>query len=283
MTILLNRHGWRRPPSGIPRVNKSSRQYIGLIHWWTANARPYSNYMGDRGTEPIDGSREGGTGNLNKRDHELGQAIYLTGTTATKINIGNIELNAPISLACWYRPDFTNGTGAQANAAMIIKPVTSESNPWYLYYLGHDNASPANPRFGVTDGGLTIGAVNATTPIKQGRLMHVVGTYTGPNGPMNIYVNGKRENTNISTVVIGTSNKNTLIGGAVAAWTNNCFKGWIGDVRIYNRALGPHDVSCLYAHETRWELYAYPNPADLLLPLLAGGTTANARSHGCIF
>jgi len=82
---------------------------------------------------------------------------------------------------------------------------------------------------------------------------YIVGTYSSVTDSLKLYVDGLLEKNAISSNPFGTdpdSPKNLEIG----RFDNNYyFKGWIDDIRIYNKALNESEIQELY-HEGGWPI-----------------------------
>lgn len=247
---------WQRFPdvgTRWPVFNRASDQAEGLAAWWPANpmsAQAVRDHLDRWGFAAMSNAWP----SVSFRT-ELGRTLYFDGATSEGLDTGDIELSKPFSLASWCIPEFTNGSGAQAYAKLVMKRTTANADPWVLYALGADNSSPGKFEFAVSTGiaGSQIN-VQSTTTLSSGTLYYVVGVYDGTN--VNIYVDGTYEAQSATSLVVGTSSVNTTIGRYPGTTANNNWKGWIGDVRIYNRALSAAEVAALYDPATRWELYA---------------------------
>ena len=98
---------------------------------------------------------------------------------------------------------------------------------------------------------------------------HVVATYDGKY--VRLYVNGTLVDEEAHTGSIGDSTANPLmIGGYVNLATTYPFTGKLDDVRVYNRALGPMEVTNLYD----WA----PGPVGYWKLDEGSGTSANDSS-----
>ena len=91
-----------------------------------------------------------------------------------------------------------------------------------------------------------------------GEWVHLAGTYTGDTGKMSLYVNGKLIGamTHVGEIRLDPESLNwpLVIGGELNGANiddaSNHFIGYVGDVRIYNRALSDEEIETL-AEEAR--------------------------------
>lgn len=191
-------------------------------------------------------------------DETLGSVAYFNGTNSTlKTVTASLDVSH-FTIAAWVRPHFTNGTGNQATAEIVSHPTADSgaSDPWNVYDLATDTSSPAKFRVYISTGLAGSGAsVSSVTTITLGAVYHVVATYDQQN--LRIYINGIQENSSAQTLAVGAAATFTYIGAFnnQTVFTTNFWKGNIGDVRIYNRALSAAEVYQLYAPQTRWALY----------------------------
>lgn len=144
-----------------------------------------------------------------------------------------------VSICCWTTPS----TASQATDATIVAKEYSNPRgaPWVGYKLGL-NASPnARYKFEFSAGG-TIRSVLGGTIIAAGTTVFVVGTYDGING--RIYINGKQETASAFTGDLAYSNGRLMCGTNETG--GDVYAGSVDDIRVYNRALTPSEITLLY-------------------------------------
>lgn len=91
--------------------------------------------------------------------------------------------------------------------------------------------------------GATTNDVNGNTAVNNGVWRHVVFTHNSTD--LRLYVDGLSDATPVSRAITPITNTTTLrIGMWATVW--NKFKGTIGEVRIYNRALTPLEIQQNY-------------------------------------
>ena len=91
-----------------------------------------------------------------------------------------------------------------------------------------------------------------------GEWVHLAGTYNGDTGKMSLYVNGKMigTQTHVGEIRLDPEslNRPLVIGGELNGASiddaSNQFDGYVGDVRIYDRALSDEEIETL-AEEAR--------------------------------
>ncbi len=157
------------------------------------------------------------------------------------IDVGNPdELNDigdKITLSAWINP-------LNAGTQVIVGHSYSNvhTDPFYNYLLavvGGASTINAHVRIGSTfiDGTTNMYDTGATW-------FHLAVTYDGSD--VRLYVNGVEENSTGKTGNIATSNQNVRIGARHTDSMGEWFWGDIDDVRIYNRALSPAEITSLY-------------------------------------
>jgi hypothetical protein len=116
------------------------------------------------------------------------------------------------------------------------------------------------------------GGCIAPNVIDTGAWSHLVLTYDGSN--VKLYINGTLASSGAKTGKLGYTDSSLRIGLGIPGNSLQYFKGWIDDVRIYNRAITPAEVSTLYSNTTALEnpsqhtgTWFYPNPAVSSLTL----------------
>ncbi|HEX5397525.1 MAG TPA: LamG domain-containing protein, partial [Verrucomicrobiae bacterium] len=168
----------------------------------------------------------------------LGDALNFDGNFYVQIpNSPDFNLTSNITCAAWVSVDGFN----QAWQTIFCRGDWS----WRLHRENTTDYA-AFHMSGLSGG---YGADGATTDIAvPKRWLHLVGTYQNGVGAR-LYINGslEAENTNASGLINTSGNDPVTIG----AWINNgtLSRQWLGqidEVRLYNRALGPADVTELY-------------------------------------
>lgn len=188
-------------------------------------------------------------------DPQYGPVIYfnVAGYDAPALNF-----SAPLTLAVWCRPGFTNATGTRAFGKLLSKPhTTPTSDPFALLSLGVDNANPAHWTGGISTGlgGSSVG-VTSTSVLTLDTLTHVAMTYDGSN--LRLYVNGVLEHTVATSLSIGTNSMALNFGCHANVTANNRWFGIIQDIRWYERVLNDAEMLQLVDPATRWDLISVP-------------------------
>jgi hypothetical protein len=94
------------------------------------------------------------------------------------------------------------------------------------------------------------GSGSGTTDIDDGSFWHLTGVYDGVK--MRIYVNAIEESSAAFASLTMASNANIVnIGATKATPSTSLWKGVIGEVRIYSRALSPLEIQRNYL-STKW-------------------------------
>ena len=245
---MTGRRGWTGPPfDGRFSLNYASRQAHGLVAWWPPLASKGIPQLFDLARQHT--GTFGTTVVTRVQDGQMGAAVRLGGSypdqgVITVAHRLDLSISGPMTVTAW-----ANLTTYNANNAILFKGGVNVSN-YFLWVQGDGR----NPRFdiqGLTPTFLT----DDTTTIALARWYHYAGVYDGAS--YRIYVDGVQTKT--EAVTAGTPTANTtdiqfgLEPGGGGRWP---WKGDIGDVRIYNRALSAPEVRELYAPQTRWELYA---------------------------
>lgn len=239
------------PPTGPYIANQASNQFRGLRGWWPTAGSPSagSKVLAERACGGKFGVQENGAAWATHA--ALGQCERFTVGTASRVDLGVVNVTAPLSLMAWCVPNYTNSS---VYPKLVCKGhTTPTSAPYIIYDIGSTKASPSKFSMEISAGsGSNVSAVAAST-ITSGTLYLVVGTYDGAK--MRVYINGVASGTPTSTsLTMGTNTVSTYLGTLGGA-TSNDFDGWIGDTRIYGKCLTPDEVWQLYDPATRWELY----------------------------
>lgn len=155
-------------------------------------------------------------------------------TQGAHVNCGNppsVAVSGPISLEAWAyptrRPDSETGIAGKGFDSYGL--TIYGDGAFYWYVSGGGNKCSGSAR------------------IKEWN--HIVGTFDGET--MCLFLNGKLENTHASQAKTVASGGDFLIGciGHGGATTTDSFRGFIGGVRVYSRALAESEVQQHYAKE----------------------------------
>lgn len=169
------------------------------------------------------------------------------------------------TLSAWVRPE----TLTSPYLERIIDKGGDDfsGNPGYM--LGYN--ADRNFTFASSWGGGGEGQVISTTQVNASEWIFLTGTYDGTTA--RLYVNGLLESSAPMNWTI-TSTKPVQFGRFQGNSTppnyTSLFNGQIDDVRIYNRALSPSDVT---------ELKAVPEPASLILSAIGIGVFSARRAR----
>lgn len=114
------------------------------------------------------------------------------------------------------------------------------------------NRDTGNPAFFVRDSSGTWHIVDAG-PVSTHQWYHIVGVFDSSEQEIRIYLNGALANTtNIGDNTLNTNSQPFTVGAMENSGSMDYFyDGNIDDVRIYDRALSPHEVHRLYLWGTR--------------------------------
>ncbi|OGG01585.1 hypothetical protein A2Z33_04555 [Candidatus Gottesmanbacteria bacterium RBG_16_52_11] len=136
----------------------------------------------------------------------------------------------PITISGWI-----NATTLDANDRVII---ARNASPSYSWYVANDAANPGKLEFS-TDGGVTTGV--STLTLSTGTWYHIV--LAADETKTRLYINGTPDKEITHTGIL-YQNGNIALGADTSG--SNAWNGKIDDVRIYDRALSPAEISQLY-------------------------------------
>lgn len=205
-----------------------------LIHHYPLNS------VSDPGTVASDivGDADGTIiGNITSVNGQVGQAASFNGDQQARIATGvDISLDSSVTFAAWANASAEPRNGStHRGRRQVVSPddrnfdwsILIDSNRWSLF---------TGPKTRVLNGSV----VESGTPV------HLVGVWNVASEQARLYINGSEDASgDLST---GQTANSIQIGNNPAF--DEPFDGWIDDVRIYNRALSPSEISTLYT-ETR--------------------------------
>jgi hypothetical protein len=168
------------------------------------------------------------------------------------IDIGDVaELDSlsAITVSVWIKWE-----GSTGNNQYIVSKRTGGTNSWQIDW----NDATQKIVWIVDTGSSVILYSLANAPV--GVWTHYVGTYDG--SVMRFYVNGIEEDSDVQTGLMDDTTQSVLVGGEPDSPYEDFFNGAIDDVRIYNRALSPSEITELYNYVESSE----PESLKLWLP-----------------
>ncbi len=208
-------------------------------------------------------------------------AYQFSGDSNTYIEIAHdskLNLSESKTISFWHRVD-TSPT--RSFPGLIYKEGPKFSFPTFGLQLNHDNGYAPKDRFKV---GFWFGSgnTNKLISVKEsyldtsylGKWMHIVATYSYSTGVQKMYFNGVLSDSVVAGALSAdTSSKNMQIGRSTAQnFSANHYRGFIDDIRIYNRAISDTEVDSIYNQPNPTlsikdinileSTKVYPNPAS---------------------
>ena len=221
---------------------------LGLVAHWTFDGPTIS------GTSVTDVSGQGNTGTLEYSPPPVpgveGQALSLNGSNQY-VNCGtnnptfNFASTTSFTESIWAYPTRVNGNW---QAVFQVGRNLGLGNYQGIWLSGGNQWV-----FGSTGGG-NLGTVYAT----QNKWANITVVHTATSKA--IYING------VLNATSGGDYINGDLGGSlcgIGSWGAEYFAGSVDDLRVYNRALSPYEITQLYNAGTATHQNATINPSDL--------------------
>lgn len=233
-----------------------------------------------------DGSGNGLNATINKgvpamdRFGNPNNAYWFGGDSNTYIQVphyNKLNLAHSKTISAWYRVD---STVTNWYPSIVYKEGKNISYPTFGLQFNNDPAYQIKDRYKV---GFFFGngSTNKLISTKEkyadtasfGNWVHIVATYSNINGYQKIYYNGVlSDSILIGNYTSDTSTKPMQIGRSAAASNFlNYFKGYIDDIRLYNRELNSSEIDSLFSEpspilsvktlDILESVQIYPNPA----------------------
>ena len=225
-------------------LNGYSQSFLtnGLVAYY-----PFNGNANDASGNGTDGTVYGATLTTNRFGNS-NAAYYFGGAAYITAPLGNNAFGGDFTVSVWYNPyDLANGwltlldaEDNDGNYAFTMS-IAGQASGANIGWLGAGSTyAPASGCWNVNSGG--------AVPVSA--YSHAVITKAGTTVTM--YLNGHATSTGSVTHASPTSGQFITIGRSdvgfwSSAWT---FHGVLDDVRIFNRALSPTEVSQLYAIES---------------------------------
>ena len=156
-----------------------------------------------------------------------------------------LQSQSALTLEAWIK------CNPLTTAQGIISKDDTTNRVFNMAVLESTSGSANKVIFNIYNGGSAQG-VTSTSVVADGNWHHIVGTFE-PSVKQVIYVDGEAETTDTSSIPssidLSTDEANTPI--RIGNYENESlyFKGIIDEVKIYNRALSPTEVSKNYKHQ----------------------------------
>ena len=222
-----------------------------IIFYFTTNAQvsntglvAYYQFNGNAG----DSSGFGNHGTVNGATLTTGRggiantAYYFDGVS-NKITVSasaSIQPQYKLTLTAWIQPDVNSLLGW---STVLTKRYSATIDPWNSYSLAtHYNDKWEFDLSNGTTGSQKTAKAHTTTPYNAGWIF-LCATYDSTQAKL--YVNGVLDTTISFSGSIGYSTNDLVIGYATYS-ANDYYKGRIDEIRIYNRALSPTEISLLF-------------------------------------
>lgn len=217
----------------------------GLVGYWPLGADTTDFHQGV--TFDIGGNNNTGTlSNLTAASlaqGRVGTGLTFNGTSSS-VSIGNqaaLNFTGSCTLAAWAFLAASFSTGFQS----IVGKWADTSPRQYILAFGSPAADNGIAFFINTSGNIAETLVStAAQSTYVGAWHHFVGMNNAITTKTLIYIDGILNNTGTGTSLMATSTVAAEIGNHSS--NDAFFNGQINDVRIYNRAIDPWEVSAIY-------------------------------------
>jgi hypothetical protein len=186
------------------------------------------------GTQVVDASGYGNHGTISGATRvttsQFGKVLSFNGSNnwVTVNDKSSLDLTTGMTVEAWVYPTSISGW-----RTVTIKEQTGSASYWL--YANDNGNRPANV---VNIGGSTK-QLSAGSQVRTNTWTHLASTYDGST--QKLYVNGALVGSRPQTGAIALSNGALRIGGN-SVW-GEYFRGYIDEVRVYNRALTQTEIA----------------------------------------
>jgi hypothetical protein len=242
-------------PTSTPTVNGS-----GLVAYW--------KFDDGNGTTACDSSGNGNSGTLINgplwTTGTVGKALYFDGVddNVTVPASNSLNLTNSFTLSAWVNP---------ASTFNDFRSIVAKNGSYFLYAsspIGYcDNSFGPFGYAQVTP----LVTVCQPSPLALNTWTHLALTYNGST--LTIYRNGLAVATASASGALIATNGTLQIG---ASQFGEYFKGFIDEVRVYNRALNSTDIQTIYQQDIPAFSFSVTNSGDKSLN--AGSSVTNTIS-----
>jgi|GEM_PF-2228551 hypothetical protein len=261
--------------AGIGNVLRWLAEVVGLIpfladqgirSWDVLTTDPYSKVIlpfidipGAVAYYPFNGNANDESGN-NRNGTKVGNPIFvadrfgrptaacsLSGATQYISLPTSINVTCDITVSFWMKTNLSDNGSWPSGTFIIDRDLCGAQRDWSVG-LGVGGKIQFNTGKTGTDYVLT-----STSIINDDSWKHIVVMRDTANSVKKIYINGQLNSlASFDKQLFSNNSINVYIGASVCATsTHHYYKGFIDDVRIYNRALTETEIQSLY-HEGGW-------------------------------
>jgi hypothetical protein len=214
----------------------------GLVGWW-----PLSEWDGranDLSGSGMNGTVSGATQGVAGRGGLTGYSFIEADDISSSYN-GPVNPDA-ISISFWARPDQNDEDLGYEAVVDNSRALGTGGGAGLGFAAGIQNANGVRASFGDGSNGNWISGSDSFRPNEW---VHIVYNFV-KGSHISAYVNGELNGVEPSSSVTGDfvdESSNILIAGDSAS-NGRSFSGALSDVRLYNRALNPSEVTQLYQY-----------------------------------
>ena len=248
----------------------------GLVGWWKmddsgvdAEGETSTDSSGNSNTGTLYGDNgvgDNGTGLDCTASGKFGTGCNLDGTDdyVSTSNGNSVKGLSQVTIAAWLN---LSGSGERI---IYTEPINSGQSIRFRLEITSGNKLNLTGR--APDSGSAVSWSTGNSTLSTGTLYHVVAVYDAVSDSVSLYLNGNLDINSANTLdpFDNTNPFSVPKIGTNAAADASFFNGTIDEVRIYNRALSPVEVSRLY----NWA----PGPVGYWKMDEGSGTDANDSS-----
>ena len=218
-----------------------------VVHYTLDGHAADSSSNGFDGTivgSPVNSVDRNGIPNMAMKFDGIGDAIMVP-------HNAKLNLTKDKSISVWYKIESSIGLPLYP---IIVYKKGINDYPTFGLYLREDPAYGSSRRkvSFIQGSGTSTNKENYTTQNYTNYVnqwVHIVATHTSADGYMRIFFNGViSDSLYVGNFVSNTSTDSLAIGRGRKPYGGNNFKGFLDDIRIYDRALSKSEIDVLY-HE----------------------------------
>lgn len=207
----------------------------------------YLSLDSESGGVTEDSSGQGNHGYVMGATHTVngrrGGCFHFDGLSNEIVVSNSITLNPSetFSVSAWM---YNEGPGTGNGIVMLKGSPPQQGDAQYgLVFFPPANEGEGQASFSLNTSAGSWSDYISPTPLPTGTWIHLAGTYK--SGELRVYVNGELSlvRTDVSGTIPAMTGNLTL--GSEHSWVDEYFKGYIDEVRIYNRVLSPQEVEDL--------------------------------------
>ncbi len=235
----------------------------GMIAWYPFNGNTSDLSGNNRNLTSVN------TAFANDKDGRSSSSLYFNGSSAYCYGVADTGFSPnEITISAWVKSEGIQKSNARTLTVGPDNKINGNYTFWFeqgLQSLGFISAEPVTNTASIYN--YSTGTYTADS------WCHIAVTFSNSTKELKFFINGvlDKKHSNSGSLTGFTSSRNISVGvTGYPTSLNSYFKGWMDDLRLYNRALTDNEISSLYSFNlgefkqvtSNSKISFYPNPVS---------------------